>query len=128
MDGGKHLHGLQLDHELLVYQKIQPCVPNPLSLVLHADRYLSAKLNAAERELDTQRFFVYGFEETWPQNAMHLDGCPDDTVCKPVQLDAWLRLDPMLGDLGVLAVHSLSSTLARAELLTFPFPLFADAA
>jgi hypothetical protein len=51
------------------------------------------------------------------QNAIHLDRSSDDTVCKPVQL----------GDLGVLAVRSLSSNLARVEVRTFPLPAFPDA-
>jgi hypothetical protein len=113
MDGGEAVHGLQFDHEPLSYQKIQPRLPDALSFVLHSDRYLPVKLDVAKREFDTQRFFVYGFEETRSQNAMHLDGCPDDTVCKHIEVDAWLRSWPVLGDLGVLAVHSLSSTLAR---------------
>jgi hypothetical protein len=62
---------------------------------------VAAKLKVAEREFDTQRFFVYGFEQTRTQNALHLDCGPDGTVCRPIRVDAWHPPYPILGNLGL---------------------------
>jgi hypothetical protein len=83
MDGGKHLHGLQLDHELLAYQKIQPCVPNPLSRILRADRYLSAKLNAGSVSSTHSASSFTDSRKPGPRNAMHLDAAPMTRCASP---------------------------------------------
>jgi hypothetical protein len=63
---------------------------------------------------------VDGFEKTGTKKAVHFDGSPDYAVRKLVQFLARLFPPQILGVLGALAVHSLSSIPTLVELLN-PF-------
>ena len=86
MDRCDALHGLELDHQAVVHDEIQAGFANLSSLVLHADRSLSGKPDAAERQLDAQRFLIDGFEIARTEKAVHLDRCPNHRVRQWISL------------------------------------------
>src|SRR5437899_2569390 len=73
----------------------------------------------------TQRFLVDGLQEARTEKGVHFDRGTDDTVSQVVELRAWLlhllRHPKILGDLGVLAVHSLQSPNSPAQLPVISF-------
>ncbi len=80
-----------------------------------------------QRQFHAQRFLVAGLQEARTEKAVHFDRGTDDTVGQLVELRAWLHHPKILGDLGVLAVHSLQSANSPAQLPQF-IPLFSDGA
>ena len=118
MDGCNGLQRLELEHEAVFDKEIEPRLADDLALVFHADRHLASKADTAERPFDAERFFIDRFQKPGPEKPVQLDRSPDHTVSKVAQLRAWLHLPKILGDLGVLAVHTLLSTRPRAMLFT----------
>ena len=116
------LSSTKLEHDTVFDEEIEARLADDTEVVLHADRHLASKTDTAERELDAQRFFLDGFQKSGPEKPVDLDRSPDHAVSKVIQLRVWLHLPKILGDLGVLAVHTLPSTRPRAKL--FIVPLF----
>ena len=102
-------------------EKIETCFAHLFSLVSHADGYLARKRNVAQRQFHAQRFLVDGLQEARTEKAVHFDRGTDDTVGQVVELRAWLHHPKILGDLGVLAVHSLPSANSPAQLPAISF-------
>lgn len=123
MDGCNGLQRFELDHDTVFDEEIEPRLADDMVLVFHTDRQLASEADTAERQFDAQRFFVDRFQKSGTEKPVDLDRSPDHSVSKVVQLRAWLHLQKILGDLGVLAVQTLPSTRERAKLFT-NIPLF----
>ena len=80
------------------------------------DGYLARNGMSCSAQFHAQRFLVDGLQEARTEKAVHFDRGTDDTVGQVVELRAWLHPPTILGDLGVLAVHSLQSSNSLAQL------------
>ena len=120
MYGCDALACLELHHDAVVHKEIESCFTDFFLLVLHGNRYLPGKSDAAERQLNTQCFFVDGFQKARAEMPMHFDRRPNHSMHNGIQRCARLLSPKFLGDLGVLAVHPLPSTQPAAELPRTP--------
>ena len=113
---------LELHHDAVVHEEIETCFADSFLLVLHGNRYLAGESDAAERQLNTQCFFVDGFQKARAEMPMHFDRRPDHSMHKRIERCVRFLSPKFPGDLGVLAVHPLPSTQPGAELPTTPVP------
>ena len=110
---------LQLDHEALVHKEVEARLSNTSGLVMHRDRYLAGEADAPKRQLDTQCFFVHGFQKSRPEMSMYFYRGPNDSMRNRIQPRVQFLSPHILGDLCVLAVHPLPSARLRKELPAF---------
>ena len=95
---------LELHHDAVVHEKIESCFADSFLLVLHGNRCLAGESDAAECQLDTQCFFIDGFQKARAEMPMHFDRRPDHSMHKGVERCARFLPPDFPGDLGVLYV------------------------
>ena len=76
---------LELHHDAVVDEKIESCFADSFLLVLHGNRCLAGESDAAECQLNTQRFFVDGFQKARAEMPMHFDRRADHSMHKDVE-------------------------------------------
>jgi hypothetical protein len=69
---------LALDYQALLDNEINNIPPrDPYSLVFKRQCYLAVVPNVFKLQLSAQASVIAGFQGTWTEMAMYLDGCPD---------------------------------------------------
>src|ERR1700687_2868897 len=75
---GQIFDGLQLDHDLVADQEIQPVKTNDLAMVEHGHANLSFERDVPLAELDRERVLVHRLDEAGAQASVDFDSSPNE--------------------------------------------------